>query len=139
MLILLHFPKLSEWDWNQLLISVLKKMQHSFDALRKSETFPAGETQKLTEYITLTIEKKRMLNIIQTVQSSITISIMSGMFSGKDIEVAVRVSDVFNEANNLKPFKDRVEYKEFYNDAINKEVNLKDHYIMWVQERERCR
>ena len=139
MLILLHFPQLSEWDWNQLLISVLKKMQHSFDALRKSETLPAGETQKLTEYITLTIEKKRMLNIIQTVQSSITISIMSGMFSGKDIEVAVRVSDVFNEANNLKLFKDRVEYKEFYNDAINKEVNLKDHYIMWVQERERCR
>ena len=80
-----------------------------------------------------------MLHIIQTVQSSLTISIMSGMFSGKDIEVAVRVSDVFNEANNLKPFKDRVEYKEFYNDAINKEVNLKDHYIMWVQERERCR
>lgn len=64
---------------------------------------------------------------------------MSGMFSGKDIEVAVRVSDVFNEANNLKTFKERVEYKEFYNDAINKEVNLKDHYIMWVQERDRCR
>jgi hypothetical protein len=57
---------------------------------------------------------------------------MSGMFSGKDIEVAVRVLDVFNEANNLKALKERVDYKEFYNDAINKEVNLKDHYIMWV-------
>jgi hypothetical protein len=44
MLILLHFPQLSEWDWNQLLISILKKMQYSFDALRKSETLPAGET-----------------------------------------------------------------------------------------------
>ena len=54
------------------------------------------------------------------------------MFSGKDIEVAVRVLDVFNEANNLKALKERVDYKEFYNDAINKEVNLKDHYIMWV-------
>ena len=57
---------------------------------------------------------------------------MSGMFTGRDIETAVRVLDVFNEANNLKPFKERVDYKEFYNDAINKEVNLKDHYIMWV-------
>lgn len=64
---------------------------------------------------------------------------MSGVFSGKDIETAVRVLDIFNEANNLKPFLDRVDYKEFYNDAINKEVNLKDHYIMWVSERDRCR
>lgn len=80
-----------------------------------------------------------MTSIIQTVQTSIAISIMSGVFSGKDIEVAVRVLDIFNEANNLKPFGERVDYKEFYNDAINKEVNLKDHYIMWVSERDRCR
>ncbi len=51
-------------------------------------------------------------------------SIVSGTFNGKDIETAVRVLDVFNDANNLKRVKDRVEYKEFYNDAINKEVNL---------------
>jgi hypothetical protein len=34
------------------------------------------------------------------------------------------VLDVFNDANNLKRIKERVDYKEFYNDAINKEVNL---------------
>lgn len=64
---------------------------------------------------------------------------MSGVFDGKQIEIAVRVLDVLNEGNNLKAFKERVEYKEFYNDAINKEVNLKDHYIMWLKERELCR
>ena len=80
-----------------------------------------------------------MLNVVQKIQNSITLSIMSGMFDGKTIEVAVRVVDTFNEANNIKSFKERVEYKEFYNDAINKEVNLKDHYEQWVLERERCR
>jgi len=64
---------------------------------------------------------------------------VSGTFSGKDIEMAVRVLDVFNDANNLKPFKERLHYKEFYNDAINKDVNLKDHFDTWVIERERCR
>lgn len=64
---------------------------------------------------------------------------MSGMFSGKSIEAAVRVVDAINEANNMKPVKERVDYKEFYNDAINKEVNLKDHYLMWVSERDRCK
>lgn len=53
--------------------------------------------------------------------------------------MAVRVLDVFNDANNLKPFKERLHYKEFYNDAINKDVNLKDHFDTWVIERERCR
>ena len=47
--------------------------------------------------------------------------------------------DVFNDANNLKRIKERVDYKEFYNDAINKEVNLQDHFGHWIQERERCR
>jgi len=53
--------------------------------------------------------------------------------------MAVRVLDVFNDANNLKPIKERLHYKEFYNDAINKDVNLKDHFDTWVIERERCR
>jgi len=64
---------------------------------------------------------------------------MAGTFTGKDIEIAVRVLDVFNDANNLKPIKERVDYRAFYNDAINKEVNLKQHYETWILERERCR
>jgi hypothetical protein len=111
----------------------------AYDGLRKRDQLGAIDAQKIIEYISITAEKKHMLQVTQTVQSSITISIMSGMFSGKDIETAVRVLDVFNEANNLKPFKERIDYKEFYNDAINKEVNLRDHYVMWVQERDRCR
>ena len=85
------------------------------------------------------MDKKRLLHIVQAVQSSITISIINNTFTGKDIENAVRVLDVFNDANNIKPFKERVDYREFYNDAINKEVKLIDHYIIWVKERERSR
>lgn len=58
-------------------------------------------------------DKNRLLSIVQKVQSSITLSIISGTFEGKKIEIAVRVIDVFNEANNIKPYKERVEYKEF--------------------------
>ena len=69
-----------------------------------------------------------MLNFVIKIQNSITIAIVNGTFEGKSIEIAVRVLDVFNDANNLKPLKERILYKEFYNDAINREVNLKDHY-----------
>lgn len=72
-------------------------------------------------------------------QSNMTISITSGLFKASVIEIAVRVLDIFNEANNRKPLKERIPYKEFYNDAINKEVNLKDHLLTWIGEREKCR
>ena len=61
----------------------------------------------------MTCEKSRMLNIVQKIQNSITIAIVSGMFDAKTIEVAVRVVDTFNEANNVKPFKERIDYKDF--------------------------
>jgi len=61
------------------------------------------------------------------------------MFTGTNIEVAVKVLDFLNEANNKKSIKDRVDYREFYNDAINKEVNLGDHFEVWIRERERAR
>jgi hypothetical protein len=68
-----------------------------------------------------------------------TISIISGLFKNQFIETTVRVLDIFNEANNKKRRKEKISYKEFYNDAINKEVSLRDHYITWIQEREKCR
>jgi hypothetical protein len=73
-----------------------------------------------------------MLNIVEKIQSSITLSIVSGMFESQSIEVAVRVLDIFNSANNKKDRKNYIDYKEFYNDAINKEVSLKDHYLLWL-------
>jgi hypothetical protein len=58
-------------------------------------------------------EKSNLLSIVEKIQSSITLPIYYGTFEGKKIEIAVRVIDVFNEANNLKPFKERVDYKVF--------------------------
>jgi len=31
--------------------------------------------------------------------------------------------------------KERIEYKEFYNDAINKEVQLKTHFTIFLKEK----
>lgn len=48
------------------------------------------------------------------------------------IEKAVKTLDVLNEANNMFKRKSRIPYKEFHNDAINKEVNLRKHIRVWV-------
>ena len=52
-----------------------------------------------------TVDKERLLLQVQKIQSSITIAIVSGMYSGADIEIAVRVLDLYNDANEAKPAK----------------------------------
>jgi hypothetical protein len=73
------------------------------------------------------VKKERFLQMVQRFQEFITISIISGIYSNNSIENALRVLDVFNESNESKLQKDKIHYKDFYNDAINKEVSLKEH------------
>jgi hypothetical protein len=49
------------------------------------------------------------------------------------------VLDIFNEANDSRDMKHKIDYREFYNDAINKEVNLNDHLQVWKSEREKAK
>jgi hypothetical protein len=39
----------------------------------------------------------------------------------------------------MRDLKHKIDYKEFYNDAINKEVNMSDHFQIWKLEREKAK
>jgi hypothetical protein len=43
-----------------------------------------------------------------------------------------------NDANDKRDHKHKLDFKEFYNDAINKDVRLTDHYLVWKAEREKA-
>lgn len=47
--------------------------------------------------------------------------------------------DIYNTANSLKPEGKRVKYSEFYNDGINKEIEIKSHYEKWAKALKYCR
>ena len=68
-----------------------------------------------------------------------TIQIVSGLYTSSIIENVVRVLDVFNEANEAKPLTERIDYKEFYNDAINKDVSLKEHFKLWIDSKAKAK
>jgi len=53
--------------------------------------------------------------------------------------MAVKILDFIVLANDKKAHKERVPYKDFNNDAINNEVNLKQHLEAWIHLREKCR
>lgn len=66
----------------------------------------------------------------------ITVFILSNMFNTHMIENILIVLDLFNAANEKRDMKHKIDFKEFYNEAINNEVVLRDHISLWVLERE---
>jgi hypothetical protein len=69
----------------------------------------------------------------------VTIAIVSNAFESRSIEHALRVLDVFNAANEQRLLKYKIDYREFYNDAINKDVQLKDHIERWIVDTEKAK
>jgi len=131
LLMLLCHEKLS-WDWQSLLHTVLEEANNLTGKLRQSsDVFEA--------FIAETFSQNELLRIVSIINSNITISITSGMFQPEKVEKAVKILDFFNLANDRRPHKQRVAYKEFYNDAINNEVNLQSHLKAWIDYREKCR
>jgi hypothetical protein len=103
------------------------------------EYIKANKVEMMVDFLSLTVQKERMLSLIQKIQSFVTLSISSNLFDSKSIENSLRVLDVFNKANENRILKCKIDYREFYNDAINKEVSLKDHILRWIEEKEKAK
>lgn len=68
-----------------------------------------------------------------------SISIFSRTFVSENINNSIDVLDFYNSANNLKPENERLSYIEFYNDGVNREIELKSHFEKWVRGLEYCK
>lgn len=44
-----------------------------------------------------------------------------------------------NNANEKRDLKHRIDYKEFYNDAINRDIKMHDHFLVWKTEKEKAK
>jgi hypothetical protein len=45
--------------------------------------------------------------------------------------------DCYHIVNESKPEDNKLQIKEFYNDAVNKEIELKPHYFEWIKAKKR--
>ncbi len=125
LLIILSSDKIDDWDWKPVMLSLLKLF---------ADIIKSNSNEHIIEFLTLTIAKDRFKSLVQKLQSFITLSIISGTFDSRSIEHSLRLLDVFNSANEMRQKKHKIDYREFYNDAINKEVHLKDHIVKWLKD-----
>ena len=130
LVMLLSNDKLEDWDWNRQLITLL---QTCTDLIKNNKP------NMMIDFLTLTVPKANFLSMVQKIQSFVTLSIVSGVFDSKSIECSLRVLDIFNQANENRLIKNKIDYKEFYNDAINNDVHLKEHIKRWIKDKERAK
>jgi hypothetical protein len=71
---------------------------------------------------------------ISKFQSYITIVIIENIFKQDVIMCTIEVLDIFYEANLRRYKKEKVKDSEFYNDALNKDVDLKKQAQIYYKE-----
>ena len=48
---------------------------------------------------------------------------------------AIQVIDYFYKANQKREDGEQISYKEFYNEALNRDINLEEQYIEWLEQK----
>jgi hypothetical protein len=81
------------------------------------QNFPA-------EFVAKCLSKEELGTVVQRFQLYITIVIMEKIFKQDIMQAVIEVMDVFYQANQLKPRAERLPDAEFYNDALNNDVDL---------------
>lgn len=46
---------------------------------------------------------------------------------------AVQVLDFFYKANLKREEDQQISYKEFYNESLNRDINLQEQYVEWAE------
>ena len=69
--------------------------------------------------------KELFLATVLKFQSYITIVIIENIFKQDVIMNTIEVLDIFYQANQRRSQKEKINDSEFYNDALNKDVDLK--------------
>eukprot|EP00343_Euplotes_focardii_P011051 CAMPEP_0205831612 /NCGR_PEP_ID=MMETSP0206-20130828/44536_1 /ASSEMBLY_ACC=CAM_ASM_000279 /TAXON_ID=36767 /ORGANISM="Euplotes focardii, Strain TN1" /LENGTH=281 /DNA_ID=CAMNT_0053136399 /DNA_START=648 /DNA_END=1490 /DNA_ORIENTATION=+ len=91
--------------------------------------------------------KERILNHVQKLQTVLAINILAGGDNqnlggnGNNFQYfnCLNSIDLYSEGNNKNAKEEQIKYTEFYNDLINKEIELASHYEKWVRGLNYCK
>ncbi len=75
------------------------------------------------------------MHCVLKLQNFISIKIFGDIYTSDLIKDAIELLDIFYNTNEDKRTTE-IDFREFYNDSINKEVNIQDHYDIWLELKE---
>ncbi|KAL9643574.1 hypothetical protein ABK040_010187 [Willaertia magna] len=122
-IIILECPLLMEPSSHEILSNLMQGiLQLSTNALDSLKL-------KLSE-----VPKSYLSSFVSIFQQFITVQLYAKGYIDEKIAYATRILGILNAANEMKMNRfERVNYEEFYNDAVNNIVDIKEDYMRWAR------
>lgn len=80
------------------------------------------------------LSKEQLHEYVMQLQSLITINIITGVAKMEMLVNSIKVLDILQWVNSgLREKKQKVEKKEFYNDAVNNNLDLDMQMAQWIK------
>lgn len=126
-LIIILNPNLMESEYFEIILDIFKAVSSLNESMRKA----------LVHWL-YKIPKENFYEIITTVQHYITLNIYHYFVVDDSIMYATMFLSLLNDSNELHHNDSlKIDYKEFYNDAVNNIVDLKSDVLRWNELKRR--
>jgi len=94
----------------------------------------AHDQHRLIHKYFSSVPKSIFSRFVSLFQQYMTVKLYVNGYIDENIAYATRVIGMLNDANEYKCYhRDRVHYDEFYNDAVNNVVDLREDYKRWIR------
>lgn len=114
-----------------VILSLLVTSYNNFDIYQKTIQVWISE-----------FESNRLLDHVQKIQCLLAIQIFNHESTSDNLHSLLENSsctlDVYNTANELRAKEKRINFTEFYNDGVNREIDLESQYEKWVEGLNYC-
>lgn len=136
LLMLMHNDQFSDFDWfeisNEILELFLELFAKPADASHR-EVKELEQHALVVQYL-VALSKEQLHEYVMQLQSLITINIITGVAKMEMLVNSIRVLDILQWVNaGLREKKNKVEKKEFYNDAVNNNLDLDMQMAQWIK------
>lgn len=123
---------MEDYNFHRIFEDLVHMFNNCYDFLRRNEDL---ESECLAiDMAVACMNKEMMTNTVLKFQSYISIVIMEKIFEQEVMQRVIQVMDILYQANQLKEPADRINDSEFYNDALNNEVDLRKQAEIFYRE-----
>lgn len=136
LLMLMHNDQFSDFDWFDISNEILSLFLELFSKAADSAHRQIDDLEKhslIVQYL-VALRKEQLHEYIMQLQSLVTINIITGVAKMEMLVNSIKVLDIFEWVNSLLRSSDeKIEKKEFYNDAVNNNLDLDMQMMQWIK------
>jgi hypothetical protein len=135
LLLLMHNESFNDFEWFGVSNEILDIFVELMDKSVKNRKEKDIEKHDLVVQYLWSLSSTQLLEYVMQLQSLITINIITGVAKMELLISCVKVLDIIHWINfTLKTNKkDQIEKKEFYNDAVNNNLDLQPTIAQWIK------